>query len=191
MKIDVLGTKYNLRRVNYNQDEFMRKMNYGGYCDNNTKEIVILNLKAPRIGLRLRKKSFSVWRNVPSGMSWFTPSSMSPGYSGIALPRIKRGPKTRKWLTGLPSSFRRCMKRSGSPEGFEVILWIIGSWQTVLNGTLGISRQDHAAYIDLLSLCRQWEAEDFQAAHEVSKGAAGHGGKAVAPYFPERGGAFL
>ena len=46
MKIDVLGTKYNLRRVNYNQDEFMRKMNYGGYCDNNTKEIVILNLSA-------------------------------------------------------------------------------------------------------------------------------------------------
>lgn len=46
MKIDVLGTKYNLRRVNYNQDEFMRKMNYGGYCDNNTKEIVILNLRS-------------------------------------------------------------------------------------------------------------------------------------------------
>ena len=42
MKIDVLGTKYNLRRVNFDQDEFMRKMNYGGYCDNNTKEIVIL-----------------------------------------------------------------------------------------------------------------------------------------------------
>ena len=46
MKIDVLGTKYNLRRVNFDQDEFMRKMNYGGYCDNNTKEIVILNLKS-------------------------------------------------------------------------------------------------------------------------------------------------
>lgn len=28
---------------------------------------------------------------------------------------------------------------------------------------------DHAAYIDLLSLCRQWEEEDFQAAHKVSK----------------------
>ena len=26
--------------------EFMRKMNYGGYCDNNTKEIVILNLRS-------------------------------------------------------------------------------------------------------------------------------------------------
>lgn len=46
MKIDVLGTKYHLRRVNFDQDEFMRKMNYGGYCDNNTKEIVILNLKS-------------------------------------------------------------------------------------------------------------------------------------------------
>ena len=46
MKIDVLGTKYNLRRVDFDQDEFMRKMNYGGYCDNNTKEIVILNLKS-------------------------------------------------------------------------------------------------------------------------------------------------
>ena len=32
MKIDVLGTKYNLRRVNFDQDEFMRKMNYGGYA---------------------------------------------------------------------------------------------------------------------------------------------------------------
>lgn len=52
MKIDVLGTKYNLRRVNFDQDEFMRKMNYGGYCDNNTKEIVILNLKStPGLGL--------------------------------------------------------------------------------------------------------------------------------------------
>ena len=29
--------------------------------------------------------------------------------------------------------------------------------------------EDHTAYIDLLSLCRQWEEEDFQAAHEVSK----------------------
>ena len=26
MKIDVLGTKYNLRRVNFDQDEFMRKI---------------------------------------------------------------------------------------------------------------------------------------------------------------------
>ena len=29
--------------------------------------------------------------------------------------------------------------------------------------------EDHTAYIDLLSLCRQWEEEDFQAAHEISK----------------------
>ena len=34
---------------------------------------------------------------------------------------------------------------------------------------IGNKPEDHAAYIDLLSLCRQWEAEDFQAAHEVSK----------------------
>ena len=34
---------------------------------------------------------------------------------------------------------------------------------------IGNKPEDHAAYIDLLSLCRQWEAEDCQAAHEVSK----------------------
>lgn len=41
MKIDVLGTKYTLRRVNAGQDEYMDKMHFGGYCDNATKEIVI------------------------------------------------------------------------------------------------------------------------------------------------------
>ena len=27
---------------------------------------------------------------------------------------------------------------------------------------------DHTAYVDLLSLCRQWEEEDFQSAHELN-----------------------
>ena len=45
MKINVLGTEYTLRRVDYGHDEYMEKMKYGGYCDGDTKEIVILNLK--------------------------------------------------------------------------------------------------------------------------------------------------
>lgn len=45
MKIDVLGTKYTIRRVNYGQDGFMEKMHYGGYCDGLNKEIVVLNCK--------------------------------------------------------------------------------------------------------------------------------------------------
>lgn len=44
-KINVLGTDYTLRRVDYGQDEYMEKMNFGGYCDSYAKEIVILNLK--------------------------------------------------------------------------------------------------------------------------------------------------
>lgn len=27
---------------------------------------------------------------------------------------------------------------------------------------------DHTAYLDLLSLCRQWEEEDFQSAHDLN-----------------------
>lgn len=45
MKIDVLGTKYNIKRVNNGQDEYMDKMHFGGYCNEATKEIYILNLK--------------------------------------------------------------------------------------------------------------------------------------------------
>ena len=45
MKVDVLGTKYTIRRVNSGQDEFMEKMSFGGYCDDTKKEIVILNMK--------------------------------------------------------------------------------------------------------------------------------------------------
>jgi hypothetical protein len=45
MKIDVLGVKYTIRRVNFGQDAYMEKMQFGGYCDGGTKEIAILNLK--------------------------------------------------------------------------------------------------------------------------------------------------
>lgn len=46
LKIDVLGTKYIIRRVNCGEDEYMDKMHFGGYCDGSTKEIIILNLKS-------------------------------------------------------------------------------------------------------------------------------------------------
>lgn len=46
MKIDVLGTKYTIKRVNQGQDEYMDKMHFGGYCDGTKKEIWILNLKS-------------------------------------------------------------------------------------------------------------------------------------------------
>ena len=45
MKIDVLGTKYTIKRVDSGRDEYMDKMRYGGYCDGGKKLIVILNLK--------------------------------------------------------------------------------------------------------------------------------------------------
>lgn len=45
LKIDVLGTKYTIKRVDNGQDEYMEKMHFGGYCNGATKEIFILNLK--------------------------------------------------------------------------------------------------------------------------------------------------
>ena len=45
MKIDVLGTKYDIIRVKSNQDCYMEKMHFGGYCDNILKRIVVLDLK--------------------------------------------------------------------------------------------------------------------------------------------------
>lgn len=45
MRIDVLGTKYTVRRVNHGQDEYIEKMNFGGYHNFSCKEIVVLNLK--------------------------------------------------------------------------------------------------------------------------------------------------
>lgn len=44
-KVDVLGTKYTIKRVNYGQDEYMENMHFGGYCDSSAKEIIVLNLK--------------------------------------------------------------------------------------------------------------------------------------------------
>lgn len=45
MKVDVLGVKYTIRRVNFGQDAYMEKMHFGGYCDDGKKAIFILNLK--------------------------------------------------------------------------------------------------------------------------------------------------
>ena len=44
--VNILGTKYTIKRVNWGQDEFMERMQFGGYCDGGTKTIVILNLKS-------------------------------------------------------------------------------------------------------------------------------------------------
>ena len=44
--VNILGTKYAIKRVNWGQDEYMERMRFGGYCDGGTKTIVILNLKS-------------------------------------------------------------------------------------------------------------------------------------------------
>jgi len=43
---NILGTKYTIRKVTPGQDEFMDRMQYGGYCDGISKEIVLLDIKA-------------------------------------------------------------------------------------------------------------------------------------------------
>lgn len=45
MKVNVLGTKYDIIRVKSGQDEYMEKMHFGGYCDGVIKRIVLLDLK--------------------------------------------------------------------------------------------------------------------------------------------------
>ena len=45
MKVDVLGTKYTIKRVDAGKDEYMEKMSFGGYCDCEEKKIVILNAR--------------------------------------------------------------------------------------------------------------------------------------------------
>lgn len=44
-KINILGTIYNIRKVDAGEDEYMDKMRFGGYCDSISKEIVILNAR--------------------------------------------------------------------------------------------------------------------------------------------------
>lgn len=136
MKIDVLGTKYNLRRVNFDQDEFMRKMNYGGYCDNNTKEIVILNLKSTPDWASAQEEVIQRMEKCTIRHELVHAFSMSPAYSGTALPRKRLGPKMRKWWTGLPFRPRKCLRLSGWPGPFEVISWIIRNSQRVSSGIL-------------------------------------------------------
>ena len=43
--IDILGTRYAIRKVAVGQDKDMDRLHYGGYCDGTAKEIVLLDLK--------------------------------------------------------------------------------------------------------------------------------------------------
>lgn len=42
---EILGAKYTIRKVKVGQDEFMDRLQYGGYCSGVSKEIVLLDLK--------------------------------------------------------------------------------------------------------------------------------------------------
>lgn len=44
-KINILGTTYTVSKVDAGQDEYMDKMQFGGYCDDGSKEIVLLNIR--------------------------------------------------------------------------------------------------------------------------------------------------
>jgi hypothetical protein len=43
--VEILGTLYTLKKVSHGQDEIIERLQYGGYCDGNSKEIVLLDLK--------------------------------------------------------------------------------------------------------------------------------------------------
>ena len=45
MKVNILGTPYNIRYVKYGEDPYMEKMSFDAYCDGNTYEIVVVNQK--------------------------------------------------------------------------------------------------------------------------------------------------
>lgn len=55
--INILGSVYNLRRVDFGQDEYMDKMKFGGYCDGAKREIVLLNLS-----------TIPDWKSEPEGI---------------------------------------------------------------------------------------------------------------------------
>lgn len=46
MEVSVLGTAYTIRRVDAGEDAYLDKNKFAGYCDEVTKEIVILNLRS-------------------------------------------------------------------------------------------------------------------------------------------------
>lgn len=43
--VEILGAKYTIRKVKVGQDEFMDRLQYGGYCNGTAREIVLLDLK--------------------------------------------------------------------------------------------------------------------------------------------------
>lgn len=45
LKIDILGTKYKIRWVDYGEDAYMEKMGFCGYCGTERKEIVLIRLE--------------------------------------------------------------------------------------------------------------------------------------------------
>lgn len=82
MKIDVLGTKYDIIRVKSGHDEYMEKMHFGGYCDEVEKRIVLLDLKtvpewASESEYRIKEQEKETLRHElihaflsESGLSW-------------------------------------------------------------------------------------------------------------------------
>lgn len=43
--VEILGAKYTIRKVKVGQDEFIDRLQYGGYCNGTAREIVLLDLK--------------------------------------------------------------------------------------------------------------------------------------------------
>ena len=78
MKVNVLGTEYTVTTKKYDEDEAFERLKIVGYCDGLTKQIVLCDMNTCK-----------GWEQV------------------VPLKLKARGPRMRKWWTGLPFRVRR------------------------------------------------------------------------------------
>lgn len=107
-KINILGTTYTIRKVDKGQDEYMDRMHFGGYCDGDSKEIVLLNMRTlpdfandPKEVIERREKetlrhevihaffneSGLKWNTTPIDMPWAKNEEMVD-WIAIQFPKI-------------------------------------------------------------------------------------------------------
>ena len=60
--VSVLGTKYSIRRRNFDKDAFLKENSFVGYCNSVLKEIVVANASTlPSLDCATRSKAYRAW----------------------------------------------------------------------------------------------------------------------------------
>lgn len=109
--VTILGTEYTIIVKKYHEDDAFERLNIDGYCDGQTKSIVLCDMSTYKGWEHEPKETIEISQKQTLRHEIVHAFLMKVDLGQVRLVLMGRGLKTRRWWTGLPCKVQKSTKR--------------------------------------------------------------------------------